>query len=162
MLRLIRGLWLCLILALLPQQVAADSLLFLSTQLNPIEEADKMRRVILKDYPGEVDFQPYDRQAVFQRLASETTSDSTRPGLLGGLHGDFVTLRRGGVLDRVDDVLSRLQGRGFVEGFVKLGKLGQDSQHYIPWMQATYIMVAHRRALKYLPKDAHLDSLTYD
>ncbi len=54
------------------------------------------------------------------------------------------------------------QGRGFVEGFVKLGKLGQDSQHYIPWMQATYIMVAHRRALKYLPKDAHLDSLTYD
>lgn len=61
MLQLIGGLGLCLILVQFSQQVAADSLLFLSTQLNPIEEAEKMRRVILKDYPGEVDFRPYDR-----------------------------------------------------------------------------------------------------
>jgi multiple sugar transport system substrate-binding protein len=32
---------------------------------------------------------------------------------------------------------------------------------YIPWMQATYIMVANKKALPYLPAGAKLESLTY-
>ena len=35
-------------------------------------------------------------------------------------------------------------------------------QYFIPWMQATYLMVARRDALKYLPKQAQLDHLSYD
>ncbi len=159
--RLVRGLGLGLILTLFAPYAGAESLLFLSTQLTPIEEADKMRRVILKGFPDEVDFQPNDIR-VFERLASEAAGGSPRPVLLGALHGDLVNLVKGGLIDPVDDVLSGLEDRGFIEGFAKLGKLGRDRQYYIPWMQATYIMVANRRALKYLPEDADLDSLTYD
>jgi multiple sugar transport system substrate-binding protein len=43
-----------------------------------------------------------------------------------------------------------------------LGKLGTPNQHYIPWMQATYIMVAHRQALAHLPAGADVNALTYD
>ncbi|MCH9019013.1 MAG: extracellular solute-binding protein [Proteobacteria bacterium] len=160
--RLVRGLGLGLILILFASHASAESLLFLSTQLTPVDEADKMRRVILKGFPGEVDFQPNDNRVVFERLASEAARGSPRPVLLGGLHGDFVNLIKGGVIDPVDDVMSGLEDRGFIEGFAKLGKLGRDRQYYIPWMQATYVMVANRRALKYLPEDADLDSLTYD
>jgi multiple sugar transport system substrate-binding protein len=32
---------------------------------------------------------------------------------------------------------------------------------YVPWMQATYIMAANKKALQYLPKDAKLETLTY-
>jgi hypothetical protein len=34
----------------------AERLIFLSTQLRPIEEAQKMRNWILKDFPREVDY----------------------------------------------------------------------------------------------------------
>ena len=45
---------------------------------------------------------------------------------------------------------------------MKLGKLGTGHQMYIPWMQATYFMVANKQALPYLPKGANLNALTYD
>ncbi len=42
-----------------------------------------------------------------------------------------------------------------------LGKLGTGQQQYIPWMQATYVMVANKQALQYLPAGADVNSLTY-
>ena len=149
-------------LVLFVPRIAAEPVLFLSTQLTPLNEADKMRQVILKDFQGEVDFQPYDDREVFNRLAVDSTRDAKRPCLIGGLHGHFVALHRMGTLDRVDNVRTRLAGREFITSFVKLGKIGQDHYYFIPWMQATYLMAANRRALKYLPKGADLDSLTYD
>ena len=43
---------------------------------------------------------------------------------------------------------------------MKLGRLGTNKQLYIPWMQATYIMVANKQALQYLPKGANINALT--
>src|SRR6266540_3526222 len=62
------------------------ALVLLSTQLRPVEEAEKMRQKILAD-------------------------------------------------------------RGFNEDYLELAKLGGDKPLYIPWMQASYIMVARKEAL---------------
>ena len=43
-----------------------------------------------------------------------------------------------------------------------LGKLGTAHQLYIPWMQASYIMVANKEALAYLPDGADINALSYD
>ena len=43
-----------------------------------------------------------------------------------------------------------------------LGKFGTAHQLYIPWMQATYIMVANKQALPFLPAGADINALTYD
>ena len=43
-----------------------------------------------------------------------------------------------------------------------LGKLGTAQQLYIPWMQATYIMAANKKALPYLPAGADINALTYE
>ena len=149
-------------LVLFIPRIAAEPLLFLSTQLCPINEAGKMREVILKGFQGEVDFQPYDDSEVFNRLVVDSTRDAKRPCLIGGLHGDFAALQRIGTLDSVDNIWPRLRRREFIASFIQLGKLGQDHYYFVPWMQATYLMAANRSALKYLPKGADLDSLTYE
>jgi hypothetical protein len=45
---------------------------------------------------------------------------------------------------------------------MRLGKFGTAHQLYIPWMQASYIMVANREALSYLPAGADINALSYD
>ncbi len=159
---LIRSLMLLFFGIMLVPRASAEPLIFLSTQLSQINEASVMRQVILKGFSHEVDFKPCDNREVFNQLVIGSMSDTDRSYLIGGLHGDFVALYRKGVLNTVDDMWSRLEGREFVESFIKLGIFEGDNHYFIPWMQATYIMAANRCALKYLPKDATLDRLTYD
>ncbi len=134
---------------------------FLSTQFAPLHESDIMRHEILKDYPGKVDFQPYDERAVFMQLAlGGGTGEHFAPELLGGLHGDLLSLYHEGGLAPLDIEALQLQ-QPVIPEFMGLGKFAQDGQYYLPWMQATYIMAANRKALRYLPKGARLESLSY-
>ncbi len=140
----------------------SQPLIFLSTQLRPIEEAQKMRDTVLRGYVGAVEFIPVEPVPFVDRVLAEQRAGRFSIGVLGGVHGDFPALAEAGALDSLDDVLAALKSRGFPESFLKLGRLGTDHQRYIPWMQATYIMVANRQALPYLPDGASLSSLTYD
>jgi multiple sugar transport system substrate-binding protein len=45
---------------------------------------------------------------------------------------------------------------------MELGKLGSGDQKYIPWMQATYVMAANKKALEHLPEGADVMALSYD
>lgn len=67
-----------------------------------------------------------------------------------------------GLLEPLDGLYARLQDRGFPQAFVELGRMGTPNQQYLPWMQATYVMVARKEALKYLPPGADLNALTYE
>lgn len=140
----------------------SEPVLFLSTQLRPIEEAEKMRSAVLSGFDGEVEFIPVEPVPFVARVLAEQGAGRVAVSLLGGVHGDFPALLAEGALDSVDDVFAALESRGFADAFVELGKLGTDRQMYIPWMQATYIMVANKEALPYLPEGASLDTLTYD
>jgi len=131
----------------------ADALIFDSTQLSPVSEANKMRNIILKDFEGDVDFQPNDNQFRLLRQGA---------GLLGGMHGDFTTLIANGALEDVGDLLGGIKDRDFSPALSKLGQGPGDVQAYVPWMQATYLMAANRKALAYLPKGADVNQLSYD
>src|SRR5215813_4514014 len=50
------GLSVCAGLAAIAQAAQTERLIFLSTQLRPIEEAQRMRNLVLKDFSGEVDY----------------------------------------------------------------------------------------------------------
>ncbi|SDW47040.1 ABC transporter substrate-binding protein [Roseicitreum antarcticum] len=141
--------------ALISTSLAADTLLW-STQAKPIEETQAMREQVLAGFDGEVSFEPADEGPWQTRLTAELTAGSGSIGALGALHGDFT-----GVSDGLSD-LSAIDVSSVAPGFVELGKLGTDTQKYIPWMQATYIMAAHRQALEYLPEGADLMALSYD
>lgn len=160
-----KWLWLGLVgvglVALAGVLAQATSILFVSTQFTPIEEAQRMRQVILKDFPTKVEFIPEDNAPFTTRILSEAKAGKVNVSLVGGLHGDFPPLISAGAMDNVDDVLASLKDRKFSQTFLNLGKMGTSNQFYVPWMQATYIMVANKQALQYLPPKASVNTLTY-
>lgn len=80
--------------------------------------------------------------------------------MLLALHGDFVSLQDSGALRDLSDLAGQLKNV-VPEPLMKLGKLGTNKQYYIPFEQATYIMVANKSVLKLMPKGADLHALTY-
>lgn len=147
---------------LLTGPISAAETVFLSTQLRPIEEAEKVRKVILKDYPKEVAFIPEEVGPFITRVKAEAEAGKVSVGVLGAVHGQLPPLAEVGALDSLDDVVGQLADRKLVSTFVELGKLGTENHLYVPWMQATYIMAANKKALEYLPAGADVNTLTYD
>jgi multiple sugar transport system substrate-binding protein len=140
----------------------AQPLLFLATQNTPVEEQEKMRNVILKDFTGaKVDFVSDAEGVVVDRIVAEQKSGKVTVGVIGVLHGTFPNLLAANALEDLTPFVSKLSDRPIVKEFMTLGKLGTDKQYYIPWMQATYVLVANKKALPYLPQGASIDSLTY-
>jgi multiple sugar transport system substrate-binding protein len=150
------------LLAAIADAAQSNRLLFLSTQLRPIEEAQKMRNVILKDFPREVDYVTEQPQQFPVRIEAELREGAHAIDVLGALHGELQPLARLDALVPLDDLAGELGGRGIPEAVLLLGKFGTSHQLYIPWMQASYIMVANKQALPYLPDRADLNALTYD
>ena len=140
----------------------AGEIVWLSTQLRPVEESEKLRNVILKDFPGQVTYLPEDTAPFVDRLLAETRGGQVTISLVGGVHGDFPPFIEEGVMADLSDLAGRLTGAGVNADFMDLGKMGTDKQYYIPWMQATYIGAANKEALQYLPDGADVNSLTYD
>jgi multiple sugar transport system substrate-binding protein len=139
----------------------ASKITFLSTQMNPVEEAGKMRNVILKDFRGFVDFRPNDSSYTFMQIDEILKTDPSAALLVGATHGDLVTLYEKGALRPLDSLLSSLSSREFQPTLVSLSKIGGKGTYYIPWTQATYVMVASKKAMKYLPKGIDPQALTY-
>lgn len=146
------------LLAVAGNQARAD-ILFWSDQAHPVEETQAMRADVLKGFDGgTVNFQSNEPGPWLTRVQAEMQAGKGTIDVLGGLHGDFSTLA-----DGLTDLSSLdLGGVKVNAAFEKLGKLGTAEQKYIPWMQATYIMVANKKALPYLPAGADINALTYD
>jgi len=137
-------------------------LIFLSTQLRPIEEAQKMRNLILKGYRREVDYITEQPQQFPVRIRAEEQGSAPAIDVVGALHGELQPLARIDALAPLDDFVGKLTGRGIPELLLTLGKFGTAHQLYIPWMQASYIMVANKEALPYLPSGADINALSYE
>lgn len=145
-------------------QQSVGSVAFLSSQAQPVNEAEAMRRDVLAGFNGTVNFDSSrsDSQIV-QQVQAEAQAGKSTIDLVGGLHGDFPSLAQAGQLEDLTPLLQKLeQDRHFNPDLVKYGKLGTGKQYYIPWLQATYMMAANKKAIQYLPKGADINNLTYD
>jgi multiple sugar transport system substrate-binding protein len=146
---------------------AVGDVVMLSTQLAPLEEAEKMRNAILADYPGGFpgdNFVPAATAAEFtDRATAEAAAGEGQGtvGVLGGLHGDLSILAEQDQLMDLSDLAAELSDVGFIETYMELGRFGGDEQLFIPWMQATYIMAASEEAMQYLPEGADQNALTW-
>jgi multiple sugar transport system substrate-binding protein len=82
--------------------------------------------------------------------------------VVGALHGELQPLVPRDALVPLDNLADKLTGRAIPERLLALGKFGTAHQLYIPWMQASYILVANKAALPYLPDRADINTLSYD
>ena len=155
---------LCAAMLLIAVTNAAQTgrLIFLSTQLRPVEEAQKMRNLVLKDFPRPVDYITELPQQLPVRIEAEQTVGTHTIDVVGGLHGELEPLVKRDELVPLDDLAGKLTERGVPDPLLTLGKFGTAHQLYVPWMQASYIMVANKAALPYLPPGADINALSYD
>ncbi len=137
----------------------AEDTVLLSTQLRPIEAAQAMRNDILSGFPG-VTFVTEQPPQLSIHVKAEQQAGKQVTSVIGALHGELLPLASS--MQPLDDVATTVADRHINPGMMEGGKLGTQHQLYIPWMQATYIMVANKLALPYLPPGASLDTLTYD
>ncbi|SFI08563.1 multiple sugar transport system substrate-binding protein [Bosea sp. OK403] len=148
--------------AILAAPVAkAQDLVFLSTQLRPIDEAQKVREVLLKGAP-KTTYVVEEPPQFAVRMKAEQAAGKRTISLMGALHGELQPLAPTGSLDAIDDVAAKLSASGIPAGLMELGKLGTSTQQYIPWMQATYVLVVRKEALPFLPAGADVNALTYE
>lgn len=139
----------------------AHDVTFLSTQMRPIEEAQRMRTEVLKASPVPVTFVPEQPSTLLIHLRADKSGGHT-VSLVGALHGELAPLVAADLLAPLDGMESLLTERGVPAQLVTLAHLGTQHLMYVPWTQSTYIMAANKKALPYLPKGAKLDALTYD
>ncbi|MDQ3381613.1 MAG: ABC transporter substrate-binding protein [Actinomycetota bacterium] len=130
-------------------------------QFGTIAEQEAIRKTILKGFKGDVDavFAPLGTNVFVDRVRAEAKAGKGNIDLLIGLHGDFVTFQNEGLLRGLDTVTKQITT--LPAPLVKIGKLGTKTQFYVPHSQATYVMVANKDVLKYMPKGANIDALTY-
>src|SRR5215469_2836269 len=147
-----------ILLGLLIAEARADELSFLSTQLRPLEEAQKARTQILKGAPMPVAYLPEEPPQLPIHLQADEQGAHTI-SLVGALHGELAPLVT--LLQPLDQQKQLIASSGIPPHIAKLAQLGTDHVMYVPWMQATYIMAASKKALQYLPKGASLTTLTY-
>ncbi len=135
----------------------AQSVLFWSTQATPVNEQKSMREQVLKNAPNPVEFISNQEGPYLTRLNAELQAGKGSIAVLGALHGQL-SANAADLLD-VSKLAENLK---ISPAYMKLGKLGTGELKYIPWMQATYVMAANRKALPYLPQGADINALTYD
>jgi len=136
---------------------AQADVLFWSTQAKPAQESQAMREQVLAGAGMDVNYQGNDGGPWLTRLQAELQAGSGEIGVLGALHGDFAAMDPADLVD-----LDSLGVASASDTFNNLAKLGTSNSQYIPWMQASYIMAANKKALQYLPAGADVDALTYD
>ncbi len=91
--------------------VKAQDVVFLSTQLRPIEEAQRVRDVLLRGGPR-TNFVVEDPARLNVRVEAEQRAGTKSFSVIGALHGELSGLTPLKALDNVDDVMARLAGRG--------------------------------------------------
>ena len=145
-----------------PAQNAGNVTAFFG-QFGAIAEQEGIRRYLFKGFRGDVDpvFVPITSPTGFvDRVRAEAKAGGKgNIDLLISVHGDFVTFQNENLISGINDVARQV--KNLPPALVKLGKLGTNTQYYLPQAQATYVMVANREVLKYMPKGADMNALTY-
>ena len=90
---------------------AQQDTIFYSTQLRPIEEATKVRDVLLKGVPGKVTYVVDEPSPFAVRLKAETQAGKRTISVVGALHGELQP-HVGADLQPVDDVAQKIASRG--------------------------------------------------
>ncbi|MCW5839618.1 MAG: carbohydrate ABC transporter substrate-binding protein [Caldilinea sp.] len=139
----------------------AGDVVFFSTQFVPVEEQEKFRAILQQ---GGFDVTGTEEGPMLDVILAGAQSGTSEIDVIGALHGTFPPLQRADALMNMIDVADDLSAdRELTSAYLDTGLLGTDDfLHYVPWMQATYIMAANKDALEYLPEGADINALTWE
>jgi multiple sugar transport system substrate-binding protein len=93
-----------------------------STQAVPVEEAEKMRGIVLADFLGTAEFVGMEEINLMDRVLAEAEAAEGSADVLISLHGTYPNLVADDTLMDLSDLMSGLQDAGIPPAFVELGK----------------------------------------
>ena len=130
------------------------TIIFASTQLAPAKEKEFVLSQLLPPFTKEtgikVDFVTPSYSELVDRLEAEMKAGKVTISLIGDLHGGLDLFASKGYLQDLTK-FGKLPGRTFISTLDKYSYL-YGIKAYIPWMQATYVMVINKKAFDYLPE----------
>lgn len=155
------GLVICLVFGAIPANGQGSRVRLVSTQFNTAEESVKFRQ-ILAGY-GDVEFIGQEEIPLLNVMDAEAAAGEGTIDVIGALHGTFPTMAEKDYLTNLSGLLRDIDAEyDVIDDFEEFGRLGTaNNQYYIPWMLATFIMVADLKALPYLPEGADINALTW-
>lgn len=146
----------------------AQEIVFTSNQFTPVEEQEWARNTLLAGFTRDTGITvrfiteaegPYVDRLVAEARAGRGTIDVT-----GTLHGIFPVFLAGNALRDMAEVQRQLDARKdrtFFKDFLAAAKM-ENVTAFVPWMQATYLMVAHKDAMRFFPAGRNPMAMTYD
>jgi multiple sugar transport system substrate-binding protein len=144
------------------EEQSQGSLVMISTQFQPVAEGEKLRSAVLAGFGRKVEFLGEEQGPFEDRIRAEAQAGKGSVAVIGGQHGDLAGLAADGLLTDLSDLTQELAGRGFNPDYLELAKVGGEVPVYIPWAQASYLMVARKEAVDLLPGGADVNALTYE
>jgi multiple sugar transport system substrate-binding protein len=144
------------------EEASQGSLVLISTQFQPVQEAEKMRTAVLAGFGRKVEFLGEELGPFEDRIRAEAQAGKGSVAVIGGQHGDMAGLAADDLLTDLSDLTQELADRGFNPDYLELAKAGGDTPVYIPWAQASYLMAARKEAVGLLPSGADVNALTYE
>ena len=132
---------------------------FASTQMTPAEERAFLISKIAefsRKTGIDVELLNFDYAALIARVESEHKAGKVKLGLVADLQGGLYLLASKGCLEDLSDV--RIPGRTFL---LEKYAYANGKKLFIPWLQATYVMVINKDAFKYLPEGLTKEDVIY-
>ncbi len=137
-------------------QAAEQQVTLLSTQFREHDESALLRREVLAGLIPKTDFQPHDYDGLNHLLAAGRPSEAV---VVCSLAGDLAGLADRGLLADLKNIDPAGTAPFLERGYLRRAD-GRELPA-VPWVSGTYLFVAHRKALPYLPAGADLEKLTY-
>jgi len=151
------------IIMLLTSAVFAGEVLnFTSTQMVPAAEQTFAKGVLLKSFTDETgvtaEFIPMPTyHDMFIRLSAEVEAKKVTISVVADLHGGLDLMSAKGLFDDLTGVT--LPNRTFIKALEDYSVIA-GKKVYVPWMQATYVMVVNKKAFDYLPAGLTVEDIT--
>lgn len=140
---------------------AGEVLNFTSTQMVPAAEQKFAKSVLLKGFADEsgvtAEFIPMEYHELFTRLSAEIAAKKVTISVVGDLHGGLDLMNAKGLFDDLAGIT--LPGRTFIKALEDYAVMA-GRKVYVPWMQATYVMVVNKKAFEYLPAGLTAEDVT--
>lgn len=138
-----------------------SGLVFLSTQFNAVQEAERFRKVLASAVRQPVSYVTAESGLFAGEVQRQVDSGSVEASLLGGLHGDLSPLGEK-YLEDLGPLKAELGDPGWAPEYERLAMMGTSRLVSVPWAQASYVLAAHDDALAHLPPGVDPAALTYD
>lgn len=132
---------------------------FASTQLHPASEREFIVSKLAeftKETGIKVNFLPLSYTEILSRVEAEQKTGKISIGLVADLQGGLYLLASKGFLQDLSDV--KFSGRTFIPTLEKYA-FADGKKIFIPWLQATYVMVVNKKAFNYLPAGLSKDDV---